>query len=321
MRSKTQNRLEGRHKTRLAAILSCDMKSYSRLMEIDQFQGHEVNLNCLDQMIDKVQEFDGQSVKTGGDSVLAEFASALAAVECAVSIQSALRKWNKESSSKEIILVRAGVNIGEIIEEQGEIYGDGVNLAVRLQNFARPGGVCISSSVYEAIRSSTDLDFRDMGKHRLKNLNRPVQIYELRLFEAVGAKTNEGDVRKADSSSLAKHIMIVEDEEDQRFELSEFLGGEGFRLTVAACVEEALQSIEIDPPDLVITDIRMPGEDGLALLRKLTSERRVGIIVVSGKGDEIDRVVALELGADDYLVKPYSFRELLARIHSLLRRV
>jgi two-component system phosphate regulon response regulator OmpR len=116
-------------------------------------------------------------------------------------------------------------------------------------------------------------------------------------------------------------LLIVDDDPSVRAMLAEYLGGHGFAVGEAASGEEMRQALEADLPDLVLLDLRLPGEDGITLARFLRERYDVGIIMVTGSGDAVDRIVGLEVGADDYVSKPFDPRELLARVRSVLRRI
>ena len=119
----------------------------------------------------------------------------------------------------------------------------------------------------------------------------------------------------------AEHILVVDDDPDTREELEQYLTGKGFRVTTADGGAAMRQVLERDAADLIILDLRMPGEDGLALTSRIRKSSDAGIIILTGTGDEVDHVVGLELGADDFVSKPADLRQLLARIRSVLRRV
>lgn len=119
----------------------------------------------------------------------------------------------------------------------------------------------------------------------------------------------------------AEHILVVDDDPDTREELEQYLAGKGFRVTTADGGAAMRQVLERDPADLIILDLRMPGEDGLTLTSSIRKTSDAGIIILTGTGDEVDHVVGLELGADDFVSKPADLRQLLARIRSVLRRV
>jgi len=117
------------------------------------------------------------------------------------------------------------------------------------------------------------------------------------------------------------HILIVDDQKDVCEVVEDYLAGEGYRVSTALNGDEMRQVLSQSPVDLVILDLMLPGEDGLALARFLRSESEVGIVILTGRGELVDRIIGLEMGADDYLAKPFNLRELLARVKSVLRRI
>jgi DNA-binding response OmpR family regulator len=117
------------------------------------------------------------------------------------------------------------------------------------------------------------------------------------------------------------HILVVDDQKDVCDVVAEYLTGEGYRVSTAQSGDEMRRVLAQTPADLVILDLMLPGEDGLALARALRSESQMGIVIVTGRGELVDRIIGLEMGADDYLPKPFNLRELLARVKSVLRRV
>ena len=117
------------------------------------------------------------------------------------------------------------------------------------------------------------------------------------------------------------HILVVDDQKDVCDVVAEYLAGEGYRVSTAQSGDEMRRILAQSPADLVILDLMLPGEDGLALARALRSESQMGIVIVTGRGELVDRIIGLEMGADDYLPKPFNLRELLARVKSVLRRV
>src|SRR3954471_7102943 len=166
-------------KRRLAAILAADAVGYSRMMGIDE-EGTLRVLAAQRAVIDVIIAFHhGRIVGTAGDSVLAEFESAVEAVRCAVEIQDALKTRNDSLSEAERMLFRVGINLGDVIAKDDDILGDGVNIAARLESIAEPGGICVSSSVYEQIAGKLDLGFIDIGAQSLKNIQRPIQVYRI----------------------------------------------------------------------------------------------------------------------------------------------
>src|SRR5690242_17109578 len=159
---------------RLAAILAADVAGYSRLMGADE-EGTLARLKAhrRDLMDPKIAEHRGRIVKTTGDGVLAEFASVVDALRCAVEVQRGMAERNSSVPQAQRIEFRLGLNVGDIMIEPGDIYGDGVNVAARLEALAEPGGICVSSRVQEDARGKLDLAFEDLGEQRLKNIAWP----------------------------------------------------------------------------------------------------------------------------------------------------
>jgi adenylate cyclase len=166
---------------RLAAILAADVAGYSRLMEADE-EGTLARLKSLRRdLIDrKIALWKGRIVKTTGDGVLVEFASVLDAVRCAVEVQEAIAARNADSAAEAPIELRVGINLGDVIAEGDDIYGDGVNLAARLEGLAEPGAVFVSNTVHDQVRDRLPVSFEDLGEKRVKNIARPVRVYRVR---------------------------------------------------------------------------------------------------------------------------------------------
>ncbi len=171
---------EARVERRLAAILAGDVAGYSRLMGADE-EGTLLRLNTHHRefLEPKIAEHRGRIVKRTGDGVLIEFASAVDATRCAVQIQRGMVARNASVPEDKRIELRIGIHIGDIIIEDGDIFGDGVNIAARLENLAQVGGICISDDAYRQVYGKLDADFQDAGEHELKNIARPVRVYEL----------------------------------------------------------------------------------------------------------------------------------------------
>ena len=166
---------------RLAAILAADVVGYSRLMGADEEGTHERLKAHLVELVDpKIREHHGRIVKTTGDSVLAEFASVVDAVRCAGEIQHAMADRDLDLAEERRLRFRIGVNLGDVIADGGDIYGDGVNIAVRLEGLAEPGSICVSGTVRDHIGDRLPYAFEDMGEQSVKNIARPVRVYALR---------------------------------------------------------------------------------------------------------------------------------------------
>jgi TolB-like protein/class 3 adenylate cyclase len=170
---------------RLAAILAADVAGYSRLMGEDE-AGTLARLRIhRRELIDpKVADHKGRVVKTTGDGILIEFPSVVEAVACAVAMQRGMAERNVSVPENQRIVFRVGVNLGDIIVEDGDIHGDGVNVAARLEGLAEPGGICVSATVHDQVRDKLDLVFDDMGEQTLKNIARALRVYRVRLAEA-----------------------------------------------------------------------------------------------------------------------------------------
>ena len=173
---------EERVQRRLAAILAADVAGYSRLIGMDE-EGTLSRLRALrrDVIDPKIDEYQGRIVKTTGDGLLAEFASVVEAFRCAVEIQNELAERNADVRAEQGIALRMGINVGDVVVEGGDIYGDGVNVAARLEGLADPGGICISARVQEDVRGKVEAIFEDLGEQQLKNIAWPVRVYRARL--------------------------------------------------------------------------------------------------------------------------------------------
>ena len=170
-----------RAERRLAAILAADVAGYARLMGADEEGTHERLKGHLGQLVEpKITEHRGRIVKNTGDGFLAEFASVVDAVRCAVEIQRGMGERNAETSEDKRIAFRIGVNLGDVIIEEHDIFGDGVNVAARLEALAQPGGICVSRVVRDQVRDKLDFAFEDMGEQQVKNIARPVRVYRVR---------------------------------------------------------------------------------------------------------------------------------------------
>jgi class 3 adenylate cyclase/TolB-like protein/Tfp pilus assembly protein PilF len=163
---------------RLAAILAGDVAAYSRLMGADEVGTLAALKAHRAQAIDpKLARFGGRIVKTTGDGILIEFPSVVDAVQCAVAIQDDMRARNADAPAEKRIEFRIGINVGDVIIEGGDVFGDGVNIAARLEQLAEPGGICISRAAYEQVRDKLAFKFQDCGAQTVKNIARPIRVY------------------------------------------------------------------------------------------------------------------------------------------------
>src|SRR6266850_1284696 len=163
---------------RLSAILAADVAGYSRLMHSDEEPTHAKLTALLAGGVEPViAEHGGRIVKNTGDGFLAEFRSAVEAVRAAVQFQARIKELTIGEVEERRIALRVGVNIGDVIVEPHDIFGDGVNVAARLESIAEPGGICISSAAYDQVRGKVGVEFADLGEQNLKNIARPVRAY------------------------------------------------------------------------------------------------------------------------------------------------
>ena len=195
---------------RLAAVLAADVAGYSRLMGADEVGTIAALKSHRRELVDPtIAEHKGRIVKTTGDGMLVEFASAVDAVNCAMTVQSEMRK--RSAGAALAITFRIGINIGDIIIDGDDIFGDGVNVAARLENECEPGDVLVSGSAFEQVRGKTEFAFDDLGERPLKNIERPVRLYSVRAAGIDGASTAvaSGSKRRAEPSAADKPSIAV----------------------------------------------------------------------------------------------------------------
>jgi adenylate cyclase len=194
---------------KLAAVLAADMVGYSRLMEADErgtlarLRTHRIEL--IDPAIAKNQ---GHIIKTTGDGMLVEFQSVADAVRCAVEIQERMRRRNSDVASERRIDFRIGINLGDIIFDDGDIYGDGVNVAARLEQLAEVGGICVTAAVHDQVDGRLDVAFDDLGEKLLKNISRPVRVYRI-VTGAPEGKPAAGDGQAVSKAAVVKPTVAV----------------------------------------------------------------------------------------------------------------
>jgi adenylate cyclase len=202
---------------RLAAILSADVVGYARLMAEDEAATVRTLSDYREEVGLLVRQHRGHVVDTAGDSLLAEFPAATEAVSCAVDIQGSLRARNSSLASERRMEFRIGIHLGEVRVEGERIYGDGVNIAARLEGLAEAGGVCISATVHEQVRNKLDLGFEDLGEQSLKNIPDPVRIYRIQPESEPGEPTRPpaakrkrfGRLRAALAATAAVLLLIA----------------------------------------------------------------------------------------------------------------
>jgi adenylate cyclase len=195
---------------KLAAILYADVADYSRLTGLDEEGTHRSLSSCLDLMTVLIERYHGSVVHFAGDAILAEFGTASNALSCAVTMQQDLALHSEGLADDRKMQFRIGVNLGEVIVDRNDIYGDGVNVAARLEGLAEPGGICLSGAVFDAIGHQLPLDYSFLGERRVKNIDKPVRAYQARL--KAGLKLEPPQPKKVDRHYLSrsnKPLMIA----------------------------------------------------------------------------------------------------------------
>jgi len=195
-------------KRKLTAILSADVKGYSRLMGEDEEWTVRTLSAYREIMRGLIQQHRGRVVDAAGDNLMAEFASVVDAVQCAVEVQQVLRAKNALLPENRRMEFRIGINLGDVIEEGERIYGDGVNIAARLEGLAEAGGICISESAYQQIENKLPLRYEYLGEHQVKNIARPVRAYRAQI-EPEAAPSKLGEEKKPGRKRLSKAALGI----------------------------------------------------------------------------------------------------------------
>ncbi len=200
---------------RLAAILAADIEGYSRLMGIDETATLET-LSSFRQITDNlIADFEGRIANTAGDSVLAEFSTVMNAVRCAVAIQEAIGVANDALTEERRMQFRIGINLGDVMVKDSDIFGDGVNIAARLESLAETGGICISRGVRDSIRGKVPYVIEDVGVQAVKNIEHPIRAYRIRYKEVAVAPSDA-----AAAPDSASHEPALTSAENQQIELA-----------------------------------------------------------------------------------------------------
>jgi adenylate cyclase len=195
---------------RLAAILAADVVTYSRLMGLDEAGTHAAWKSHRGELINaKIAEYEGRIVKLIGDGFLAEFPSVVNAVACAATIQRGMRERNAGVPQNRRMELRIGINLGDVIVEADDIYGDGVNVATRLESIAKPGGIVVSGGVRDNVGNRLDLRFEDMGEQTLKNIDGPVRAFSVLFDFPPQFRTNNLDAGSQETREIEKPSIAV----------------------------------------------------------------------------------------------------------------
>ncbi len=196
---------------RLAAVLAADVVGYSRLMEVDEAgtlaRLKTVRLEVIDPAITKCK---GRLIKTTGDGMLVEFQSVTEALRCAVDFQERMARRNRDMPASRVLLYRIGINLGDVIVEENDIFGDGVNLASRLESIAEPGGICISAAVRDQVGDRVEIGYEDLGEQHVKNISRAIRVFKVLLSDpAPGASAATVGARPAPQANARKPSIAV----------------------------------------------------------------------------------------------------------------
>ena len=190
-------------KRKLAAILSADVEGYSLLMGEDE----EATIRTLtvyrEVLSTLIQQNNGRVIDSPGDNLLAEFASVVDAVKCAVAIQKEIKSRNDEVPENRKMRFRIGINLGDVVQEQNRIYGDGVNIAARLESLCDGGGICISGTAFEHVENKLDLKFKDLGEQKVKNIVKPLRVYRVKLTDEACESYMDEALELPDKPSIA----------------------------------------------------------------------------------------------------------------------
>ena len=193
-------------KRKLTTILSADVEGYSRLMGDDEEATVRTLTAYRDVLTTLIQQHNGKVVDSPGDNLLAEFVSVVDAVQCAVAVQKEIKTRNDQLPKNRRMLFRIGINLGDVIQEKGRIYGDGVNIAARLESLANPGGICISKTAFDQIESKLPYGYEFLGDQTVKNIAKPVSAYRVLMEPRV---TIAGELEKEKRSPARRMPILV----------------------------------------------------------------------------------------------------------------
>ena len=302
---------------RLAAIVSVDVAGYSRLMGMDDSGTLAALKSHRRELIDtKIAEDNGRIVKTTGDGLLLEFSSVVDAVRCAVDVQRAMAERNAGIAPDKRIDFRIGINVGDIIIDGDDIFGDGVNIAARLEALAEPGGICVSRVVRDQVLDKLSFTFEDLGTQQAKNIARPIDVYRVHL-EAVAPEAKSSG-RKQNSARI--QILCVDDHPIVRQGIAGLLAAEPDMALVAEAANgrEAIQQFRAHRPDVTLMDLQMPEMGGLDAIGAIRGEfPDARIIVLTTYAGDAQALRALQAGARGYLLKNALHKELLDTIRAV----
>jgi len=201
---------EDRVERRLVAVLAADIVGYSRLMEVDEVgtlaRLKTVRLELIDPAIANCK---GRLIKTTGDGMLVEFQSVTEALRCAVDFQQRMARRNRDMPASRTLLYRIGINLGDVIVEDSDIFGDGVNVAARLESIAEPGGICISAAVRDQVADRLDVGYEDLGEQQVKNIQRPIRVFKVLLNSEAPDSNKQAAIKASAPQTNARKPSIA----------------------------------------------------------------------------------------------------------------
>ncbi len=252
---------------KLSAILSADVKGYSSLMGNDEVATISTLTAYNELMASLIQQHQGRVVNMPGDNLLAEFASVVNAVQCAVEIQRELKTRNTELPDHRKMEFRIGVNLGDVVVVGEQIFGDGVNIAARVEELAEGGDICISRTVYEHVNGKLALGYESLGERALKNIAQPVWVYRIR---------TEPGTAGLKVSREKKRILLIDDELSFTRMLKLNLEKTGaYEVRTENRGKQGLAAAREFKPDLILLEIIMPGMDGGDVAFQIEADRNV----------------------------------------------
>ncbi len=272
---------------KLAAILVADLVVYSRLMgEYEAKTLAAVTSHISEAFEPEIKATNGRIFKTTGDGLLAEFASAVDAVQCAVAVQEQMRERNSEIREERRIDFRIGVHIGDVIVQDDDLYGDGVNIAARLEGLATPGGIVVSGMVHEMVRSKLDVAFDDLGPQVVKNIAKPVHAFGIQ-------KTAGRTIPPPHSSLNDPPVIGFVDDDPMEVEVFERVFGDQYRVFASTRISDIVKQMEAASvsPDLMVLDLYYPSG------RNATEPERKKMIQLMQKVDNAQRTLSAFLSS------------------------
>ncbi len=299
---------------RLVAIMFTDIVGYASLVQKNEAVALELLEENRQLLRPLFTQYGGRTVKTTGDGFLVEFASVLEAVRCAIEIQGFLEERNASAPEERRIRIRIGIHLGDVESQEGDLLGDGVNIASRIESLAEPGGVCISEQVYHQVRNKIDEPIVGIGKQELKNIREPMELYKIVLSSSsVGAAS-------APEETKSIRVLIADDHAVVREGLKALISTEA-RLEVAGEAsdgEEAVFKARVLKPDVILMDLVMPRKDGIQAIGEITQEMpEARILVLTSFAEDKQIISAVKAGALGYLLKDSSPQDLIQAIRAV----